>query len=123
MFIYILDNYFLMKQAILVRQDLKMDKGKLAVQVAHASVEAVLKSNKTKVDEWASTGMKKTVLKVSNLNELKSYLAKAKAQKLKIALIKDAGKTVFNKPTITCLAIGPDREERIDSVTSKLKLL
>lgn len=123
MFIYILDNYFIMKQAILVRQDLQMPKGKLATQVAHASVEAVLKSNKTKVDEWVSMGMKKTVLKVANLEELKKYLAQAKAQNLKVALIKDAGKTVFNKPTITCLAIGPDREERIDSVTSKLKLL
>ncbi|MFH1972859.1 MAG: peptidyl-tRNA hydrolase Pth2 [archaeon] len=112
-----------MKQAILVRQDLQMPKGKLATQVAHASVEAVLKSNKTKVDEWVSMGMKKTVLKVANLEELKKYLAQAKAQNLKVALIKDAGKTVFNKPTITCLAIGPDREERIDSVTSKLKLL
>ena len=38
-----------MKQVILVRQDLKMQKGKLSAQVAHASVDAVLKSNKNKV--------------------------------------------------------------------------
>ena len=112
-----------MKQVILVRQDLKMPKGKLVAQACHASVQATLKSNKGKVEEWEFNGMKKVALKVKDLSELKKYMGKAKAQKLKIALIKDAGKTVFNKPTITCLAIGPDTDEIIDSVTSDLKLL
>ena len=53
-----------MKQVILVRMDLKMEKGKLATQVAHASVDAVLKSPKDKIEEWTSGGMKKVVLKV-----------------------------------------------------------
>ncbi len=39
------------------------------------------------------------------------------------ALIEDAGLTVFKKPTITCLAIGPDKEEKIDEITGKLKIL
>jgi peptidyl-tRNA hydrolase, PTH2 family len=112
-----------MKQAILVRQDLKMPKGKLATQVAHASVDAVLKSSKKNIEEWQFSGSKKVVLKVANLQELKKYMGQAKAQKLTTALIKDAGKTVFKKPTITCLAIGPDGDERVDSVVSKLKLL
>ena len=112
-----------MKQAILVRQDLKMPKGKLSTQVAHAAVDAVLRSQKSKIEDWQFSGSKKVVLKVQSLEELKKYLAKAKSLKLKVALIKDAGKTVFKKPTITCLAIGPDREEKVDQVISKLKLL
>ncbi len=40
------------KQVILVRQDLKLPKGKMAAQVAHASVEAVLKSDKKTVESW-----------------------------------------------------------------------
>ncbi|MAG78505.1 aminoacyl-tRNA hydrolase [archaeon] len=112
-----------MKQAILIRQDLKMPKGKLATQCAHASVDAVLKSSKSKIEEWKFSGSKKVVLKVQTLDELKKYLAKAKSQKLTIALIKDAGKTVFKKPTITCLGIGPDKDGKLDSVISKLKLL
>ena len=112
-----------MKQVIIVRRDLKMSKGKLSAQVAHASVEAVLKSNKSKVLNWQLEGAKKVVLKVDSLKDLKKYQNLSKKAKLKIALIKDAGRTLFKKPTITCLAIGPDKEEKIDKITSKLKIL
>ena len=53
-----------MKQVILVRNDLRMPKGKLSSQVAHASLEAALKSNKLK--EWRSKGTKKVILKVKD---------------------------------------------------------
>ena len=112
-----------MKQVILVRKDLKLPKGKLAVQVAHASVRAVMKSDKRKVDKWDSEGAKKAVLKVNDLRELKKYLSKAKTAKLKTAVITDAGKTVIAPGTTTCMAIGPDDEEKIDRITGKLKLL
>ena len=52
------------KQVILVRQDLKLPKGKMAAQCAHASVEAVFNSDKSKVDAWRDQGQKKIVLKV-----------------------------------------------------------
>jgi len=58
------------KQVIIVRQDLKMPKGKTAAQAAHASVEAVLKSDKQIVKEWRQTGMAKIVLKVNSVKEL-----------------------------------------------------
>lgn len=113
-----------MKQVILVRMDIAMDKGKLAAQVAHASVDATLKSSKTKVDEWCSEGMPKIVLKVANEKALFEYQQKAKKEKLVAALITDAGKTKFHGvATTTCLGIGPDEEEKIDKVTSDLKLL
>jgi len=112
-----------MKQVILVRQDLKMDKGKMSVQVAHASIEAVLKSKKDNVEEWRNEGMKKVVLKVKDEKELISYLKKAKNNKLTTALITDSAKTFFKEPTITCLAIGPDKEEDIDKITAELKMV
>jgi len=111
-----------MKQVILVRQDLKLPKGKMAVQVAHASVECVLKSKKDVVDAWHSLGMKKSVLKVKDLDELKKYHSKAKAAKLITALITDAGLTTLPPGTVTCLGIGPDNDEKIDRITGKLKL-
>lgn len=112
-----------MKQVIIVRNDLKMPKGKLAAQVAHASVESVFKSKKVKVDEWRSEGMKKVVVKVDNKEELFRYMKEAERNKIVTALIKDAGKTFFNKSTITCLGLGPDKDEILDKVTKDLKML
>ena len=112
-----------MKQVILVRQDLKMEKGKLSTQVAHASVEAVLSSSSTKVEAWRAEGMKKVVLKVKDESELRTYLQLAKREKLIARLITDAGKTFFKESTITCLGIGPDDDVKIDKVTHRLRLV
>ena len=111
------------KQVILVISNLKMPKGKLAAQVAHASVEAVLKSSKTNVDAWRKEGMKKITLKVVDKEDLLYYLRKAKASKLTTALITDAGHTFFDTHTTTCGAIGPDNEDKIDTITGELKML
>lgn len=112
-----------MKQAILVRADLKMPKGKTASQCSHAAVEATLKSSSSTIKAWRDQGMKKIILKVSSKNELLDFQKKARALKLVTALIKDAGKTFFSSPTITCLALGPDSDLKIDKITSKLKLI
>lgn len=113
----------MLKQVILVRQDLKLPKGKLASQVAHASVASVLKSKPATVKEWYNFGMKKIVLKVKDLEELKHYEQEAKKNKIITALITDAGLTTIAPGTTTCLAIGPDEENKIDLITGKLRML
>jgi len=111
------------KQVILVRQDLKLPKGKLAAQASHASVEAVLKSDPEIVQKWRSEGMAKIVLKVKDENELVKYFQTAKDKGLTVSLITDAGRTVIAPGTKTCVGIGPDGQERIDNVTAGLSLL
>jgi len=111
------------KQVILVREDLKLDKGKMAAQVAHASVEAALRSDKEIIKNWRAKGMKKVVLKVKNKEELFKYKEITKNNNLKTALITDAGRTAIEPGTKTCLAIGPDEEKKIDEVTGSLKMM
>jgi len=111
------------KQVILVRHDLKLPKGKMAAQAAHASVEAVLRSDKEIVKRWHSEGMQKVVLKVLDKEELYKYIQMAKDSGLSTSVITDAGHTVVEPGTVTCGAIGPDREDSIDSVTGKLSLM
>lgn len=111
-----------MKQVILVRADLKLPKGKMAAQVAHASTEAVLKSHKDDLSKWRKIGMKKVVLKVADDKELFKYKNLAQDIGLVTALITDAGRTVVEPGTVTCLGIGPDKEEKIDQVTKDLKM-
>ena len=111
------------KQVILVREDLKLPKGKLSAQVAHAAVDASSKSDKKIVDLWKKEGGKKVVLKVKDEKELFKYKQMAEDSGLKTALITDAGHTVLQPGTITCLGIGPDGEEKVDRVTGKLKMM
>ncbi len=110
------------KQVIVLRHDLKLPLGKASVQVAHASVEAVLKSEKEVIKSWNKDGSKKVVLKVNSEKELIKLNQVAKDLGLKTALIRDAAKTFFKSPTVTCLGIGPDEEENIDKVTSHLQM-
>ena len=112
-----------LKQVILVRQDLKLPKGKLAAQVAHASVEAILKSHPDIIEDWRREGMKKIILKVKDKEELLLYKREAEDNRLVAALISDAGRTVIEPGTITCLGIVPDKEDKIDKITWILKLI
>lgn len=112
-----------MKQLIVVRKDLKMPAGKLAAQVAHASVESVLNSSKANIESWKDDGAKKVVVYVNSKEELFALQRKAKTLKLVTAVIRDAGRTFFKIPTVTCMGIGPDSDEKIDKVTGNLKML
>ncbi len=111
------------KQVILVRADLKLPKGKLASQVAHASVDCVLKSPRRKVMGWRRQGMKKIVLKVEGLRELREFHSLAIETGLVCSLITDAGYTTVEPGTVTCLGIGPDISKKIDGLTQNLKMM
>jgi len=112
-----------MKQAIIIRNDLKMGKGKIASQCAHASVAAFLKSRKYNRDKWVKKGMKKIVLKISSEKNLIKLYKKGKEEKIPCEVITDAGLTQIEPGTITALGMGPDKDEKIDKIIKNLKLL
>jgi len=112
-----------MKQAILIRTDLKMGKGKLASQVSHASIGAYLRAKKSDKERWVKSGMKKIVLKISGEKELLNFYKKVKKEKLPCELIADMGLTQIKPGTVTALGIGPAADKKIDKITRKLKLL
>lgn len=111
------------KQAIVVRKDLDMGKGKLAAQVAHASLGSVKKCRQSVLDGWESTGSKKVVLKVSDESEILQVEKAAKRGRIPCFLVRDAGKTQLESGTVTALGIGPAEDSDIDGVVGKLKLL
>jgi peptidyl-tRNA hydrolase, PTH2 family len=112
-----------MKQAILIRTDLKMGKGKICSQACHASIGSFLKTDGKIRERWLNEGMKKVILKVSSEKELKEFYREAKKEKLVCELITDAGLTQVEEGTVTTLGIGPDAESKINKITGKLKLL
>ena len=124
------------KQVILIRKDLKMRRGKEIAQGSHASAEFLIKRLRgvsaksmvalqlTEVEEqWINAGMAKVCLKVESEEQLLSLHKQALAKGLASSLIRDSGKTEFGgQPTFTSCAIGPDKVEAIDAITSDLKL-
>jgi len=115
----------LYKLVVVVREDLEISKGKIAVQVAHAAVECAINAYKNRreiFDAWYAEGQKKVVLNVKTLNELIQLRELARINNLFAILIQDAGLTEVPPGTITVLGIGPDKENLIDKVTGSLPL-
>ena len=111
-----------MKQAIVARTDLGMGQGKLAAQVAHASLSAYESADDSAQSEWKSGGQKKVVLKGSGESQLQELADQARREGLAFSLIRDAGHTQLEPGTITALAVGPGRENVVDRVTGELSL-
>lgn len=111
---------------ILVRNDLKMTKGKIAAQVGHASVNCALscqKKDKKTFDNWTLSGQAKVVLRVDSEQELFDFKAIADAQGITNSIIRDAGRTQIEPGTYTCLGIGPAECSVLDKITGELKML
>jgi peptidyl-tRNA hydrolase len=112
-----------MKQVIVVNEALKLPRGKLAAQVAHASVGAFLEASEEAKQAWVNSGMAKIVLKVDQEIDLIRLYQLAVSRNIPARLIKDAGRTVIQEGTMTCLGLGPASDMEIDAVTGELKLL
>jgi len=129
---------FLYKQVIVVREDLKMSPGKLAVQVAHASVGAIYDNllgadfDKTNlrpfldklelVDNWFAEGFRKIVLKAPSAKEIIALEGKCAEHNIPFYTVYDFGLTELEPHTLTCIGIGPDLNENIDKLTGRLGL-
>jgi peptidyl-tRNA hydrolase, PTH2 family len=117
-----------MKQVIVLRKDLGMNKGKMIAQGAHASSMFIIKDQRWYKDkdayDWAYVeGMAKIVVGVNSLEELEVLETAAKKAGLLTYSVIDSGKTVVEPGTKTAIAIGPDKDEEVDKITGNLKLL
>ena len=124
------------KQIIVARRDLNMSPGKLAAQVAHASLGALLDEiresrtdtifklkEKSAAYKWLAEDFTKIVLQVNSEEELLELYKIAKSKGMSCALIVDDGRTEFNgESTVTCLGIGPDFNSDLDKITGHLKV-
>lgn len=116
------------KMAIIVRTDIKMGRGKIASQAAHAAVilyRSSLKTNSPYLNLWMMQGQPKIILKVEmNCDSvLHNIYQSAKEQKINVCMVRDAGKTQITSGTVTSVGIGPDAIEKIDKLASRFKLL
>lgn len=127
------------KQILCVRRDLKMRKGKIAAQCAHASLKVFLDRGQLteyrgrgelQIElghaeiEWIKGVFTKVCVGVDSEEELLKVHQAALDADIPCSLITDLGLTEFKGvPTKTVVAIGPDYSDRIDPITKDLKLL
>jgi len=112
--------------AIITRADLKLSKGKLAAQAAHAAVDAALTSSKVaakQLADWRANGARKIVVVARNLKHLKRIYGEARADGLVAEMISDAGHTEIPAGTVTVVAIGPAERDEVDAIIGSLPLL
>ena len=121
-----LPGNFEYKQVLVVRMDLKIGRGKIAVQCAHAAIggaeEARLRFPEWWRD-WLSEGQRKIALKVPGLDEIMRLHAMSRRKHLPVALVTDMGLTQVAPGTVTCLGIGPAPARLLDPLTGDLSLL
>lgn len=134
------------KQIIVVREDLNMSRGKIASQVAHASMKSLVDAmskgiglsneleeyslsftddtNSKELKAWLEGSFTKIVVYVKSEEKLMQLYKKVQDAGLRASLIIDNGTTEFGGvKTKTCIAIGPHEAERIDPFTKKYPLL
>ena len=111
------------KQCIVIREDLKLSKGKAAAQAAHASILSYELATLRDRKKWKEQGQKKVILKVNSLDEIYKLEKEAKKLGLPYAIIEDAGLTEIPPGTVTAIGIGPASAEEVDKVTKHLELL
>ncbi|CAH2354898.1 peptidyl-tRNA hydrolase 2 [[Candida] railenensis] len=119
------------RMTLVVRQDLKMGKGKAAAQCSHATL-ALYKMitnpeseayNEQMVKRWEyGNGQAKITLQVPNQEEMDMLYAQAISLGVNSYIVHDAGRTQIAAGSATVLGLGPAPKAVLDQITSDLKL-
>jgi peptidyl-tRNA hydrolase, PTH2 family len=114
------------KVVLVLRGELRLTAGKIAVQAAHAAVmltRAAESRNPAALDQWLREGQKKIALVVPTLGDLETLDREARAKGIPTVWVEDAGFTEVAPGTRTCLGLGPARASVVDAITGALDLL
>ncbi|WRT70059.1 peptidyl-tRNA hydrolase [Kwoniella shivajii] len=115
-----------MKLVLVVNDELKMTKGKVAAQAGHATLACAItlkEANPRLFRAWQNQGQPKIALRCANTEELEILAAQARSLNLCARTIRDAGRTQVAPGSKTIVGIGPGPARLINTVTGKLKLL
>lgn len=128
---------------VVVRNDLNMPMGKFGVQVGHAVASTLYLTTihgpylaqdymayqlldyqpRTSISSEIDSGQTKIIVGVDSLDELLKIRDKAIKRCVYHSLIKDAAKTFFSEPTITCLGLGPMTKTDSNYITRGLRTI
>lgn len=119
------------RMTLVVRQDLKMGKGKAAAQCSHATLALYKKITNSESDaynpemvkRWEyGNGQAKITLQVPNQEEMDILFAQAISLGVNAYIVHDAGRTQIAAGSATVLGLGPAPKQVLDQITGNLKL-
>jgi len=122
-----------LKQAIVIRKDLKLKKSVVAALAAKASMEFIIDNNEDesgtflKVEltplekEWLYGAGTRIILGAPSENALKKMQLKSDISGILCYAISETNN--LGSEDLVCIALGPDESEKIDQLTGNLKLL
>lgn len=119
------------RMTLVVRQDLKMGKGKAAAQCSHATLALYKKIlnpnspayNPEMLERWEyGNGQAKITLQVPNQEDMDTLYAQAISMGVNATVVHDAGRTQIAAGSATVLGLGPAPKLAMDRITSELKL-
>lgn len=119
------------RMTLIVRQDLKMGKGKAAAQCSHATLALYKKItnansaayNPDMVARWEhGNGQAKITLQVPDQEGMDLLFAQAVSLGINAYVVHDAGRTQIAAGSATVLGLGPAPKQVIDQITHDLKL-
>ncbi|XP_076954234.1 uncharacterized protein LOC143628559 [Bidens hawaiensis] len=113
------------KMVLVVRNDLKMGKGKIAAQCSHATLglyKKILHRAPKALNRWEMCGQVKVVVKTESEDDMLELQQRAKSLGIPTHIVIDAGRTQIAPNSRTVMAVlGP--ADMVDDVTGGLKLL
>lgn len=119
------------RMTLVVRQDLKMGKGKAAAQCSHATLALYKKItdpnspayNPEMVSRWEhGNGQAKIALQVPDQDGMDLLFAQAISLGVNAYVVHDAGRTQIAAGSATVLGLGPAPKSVMDQITHDLKL-
>lgn len=119
------------RMTLVVRQDLKMGKGKAAAQCLHATLALYKKItnpgspayNPDMVNRWEwQNGQAKITLQVPDAETMDLLFAQAISLGINAYIVHDAGRTQIASGSATVLGLGPAPKAVMDQITGELKL-
>lgn len=119
------------RMTLIVRQDLKMGKGKAAAQCSHATLALYKKMsnpesnayNPQMLRRWEyGNGQAKITLQVPSQEDMDLLFATAMSLGVNAYIVHDAGRTQIAAGSATVLGLGPAPKSVMDQITSDLRL-
>jgi peptidyl-tRNA hydrolase, PTH2 family len=113
------------RMIFVIDNSLKMKKGKVAAQCAHAAIGLYKHANifaKSAVKQWEKESYAKITCKGDNEEHLILLQELACSKNICTHLVVDAGRTQIEPGSKTVLAIGPALKSELDAITGDLKL-